>query len=370
MLLPIFSDARGQYVLLKEKVDNMPLLQRARIRAIEFREKIDRSHLLGNARFRILATFVTLLLVWLISAGVYMKHHNPQGGEQAPPPPPPPPPKVLPPMPMVEVSKMLRETHAVPATGPGNYTNGAFFDAAKVAVIIEDRPLENLIPLIIHFSAVLGPSWPVVLFTSLTSIHDSAALRRHLSSERVIIRSLPADLKFETHFDVSLFLTQPWFWEQLAPAKNVLLFQTDSIICGNAQLSVDDFLDYDLIGAPIQEEWHGQGYNGGLSLRNRALVLDIIEHDTKIHPLNATAELDIDKYEDQWFYMRMLDHKANLPSEDIAKTFSVQTLFYEFPVGYHQPEKFQKENMTLIEQWCPEVKLVTDKLLKCEPPIC
>ncbi|KFY74293.1 hypothetical protein V499_05672 [Pseudogymnoascus sp. VKM F-103] len=372
MVLPSFNDARGQYSVLREKVDSLPFLQRARIRTIQFRERVDRSGLLGNARFRLLAAFVTLAFVWLV-AGISRTAPAPSAPATpaAPPPPPPPPPPVLPPMPMIEIADLLRETKSLAANAPGPYANGTYFESDRVAVIIEDRPLENLIPLILHYSAVLGPAWPVVLYTSMPSIQNSSSLRRSLEEKRIMIRSLPVGLKFETHFDVTKFLTQPWFWEQLAPAKNVLLFQADAMICGNAHLRVDDFMHYDLVGAPIQyEKWHGQGYNGGLSLRNRQLILDIIATDVALHPLDPEAEEDTDRYEDQWYFMRMRERGANLPIEDVAKTFAVQTLYYEFPIGYHQPEKFQAENMTLIEEWCPEVKLVTNKLLKCEPPIC
>ncbi|KFY81957.1 hypothetical protein V500_10935 [Pseudogymnoascus sp. VKM F-4518 (FW-2643)] len=373
MVLPSFNDARGQYSVLREKVDSLPFLQRARIRTIRFREQLDKSRLMGNARFRLLAAFVTLAFVWLLAAGISKTPPAPPAPAvpPAPPPPPPPPKPVLPPMPMIEIADLLRETKSLAADAPGPYANGTYFESDRAAVIIEDRPLENLIPLILHYSAVLGPAWPVILYTSMPTIQNSSSLRRSLEEKRILIRSLPAGLKFETHFDVTKFLTQPWFWEQLAPAKNVLLFQADAMICGNAHLRVDDFMDYDLVGAPIQEEkWHGQGYNGGLSLRNRQLILDIIATDVALHPLDPEAPSDTDRYEDQWYFMRMRERGANLPIEDVAKTFAVQTLYYEFPIGYHQPEKFQAENMTLIEEWCPEVKLVTNKLLKCEPPIC
>lgn len=293
----------------------------------------------------------------------------------APPPPevaaPPAPPPLLPPM--IEVAKLVEITKSQPPIGKGTFANGTFFEADKVAVIMETRALNNLIPLILHFSTVLGPSWPIILLTSRSVTHliDSAALRSAMKSGRVIIRYLPEGLMFETHFDVSLFLTKPWFWEELAPAGRVLMFQADSILCANAKLGVDDFLGWDLVGAPITEAWHGQGYNGGLSLRNREMTLDITRNDYAKHPLNSTSDQDIEKYEDQWFFKRFQERGAKMPSTDVAKTFSVQLEYYDFPVGYHQPMEFQKEHREEIERWCPEVRLIEGvELLKCEPPIC
>ncbi|KAI9056175.1 hypothetical protein LZ554_001103 [Drepanopeziza brunnea f. sp. 'monogermtubi'] len=49
----------------------------------------------------------------------------------------------------------------------------------NVAAIIEDRPLANLAPLLLHFSSVLGPAWPSVLFTSKnTFLNQSIPFRR------------------------------------------------------------------------------------------------------------------------------------------------------------------------------------------------
>src|SRR5277367_600394 len=98
-----------------------------------------------------------------------------------------------------------------PSKSSGNMTIGN-----KVATIIENRPFDNLIPLILHFSSVLGPTWPIVLFTSLSlsNLSDSAPFKAGLMDGRFEIRSLPSDVQFTNHKDVSSFLTKPWFWEQ------------------------------------------------------------------------------------------------------------------------------------------------------------
>jgi Protein of unknown function (DUF5672) len=166
-------------------------------------------------------------------------------------------------------------SHATNSWAPSN--SGNFVIGKKVAVIIENRPSHNLIPLILHFSSVLGPSWPILLFTSLSSsnLSDSAPFNEGLSNGQFRIRSLPRDIQLTNHKAVSSFLTKPWVWEQLAPADHILLFQADSIICANAQQHVDDYLQYDMIGAPIADG-AGQGYHGGLSLRNRKKMLQIV----------------------------------------------------------------------------------------------
>lgn len=180
---------------------------------------------------------------------------------------------------------------------PTEYLN--ISTSAKVAAIIETRTSGNIIPLILHFASVLGPSWPIILYTdsaSLTSFQSSHSFNSLISSGRMTLRSLPSGAYFPNWDSVSGFLTSKWLWENLAPAENVLLFQADSILCANAARSVDEFFEWDFIGAPIAERW-GKGYNGGLSLRKRQTVLRVLEEWTygkksRPHP------------EDQWFFAR------------------------------------------------------------------
>lgn len=255
-----------------------------------------------------------------------------------------------------------------------------FLQGKKVATIIEDRALDNLMPIILHFASVLGPEWPIVLFTSIDVNPISAAIRRLMNQDRLFIKQLPNSVHFSDHASVSAFLTKPWLWHQLAPADHVLLFQADSMICGNSPQSIEDFLQYDLIGAPIDTTRFGEGYNGGLSLRNRNRILDIIyasnfDNETHVDD-NIVANVNVD-FEDQWFYKKMMELAvkpspsgdgstlpgANLPSQEIAMKFAVETISYEWPLGYHQPARFQPGRMEQIERWCPEVRMVTTDLI-------
>jgi len=139
------------------------------------------------------------------------------------------------------------------------------------------------------------------------------------------------------------------------------------MLCANAARSVDDFFEYDFVGAPIGEA-RGQGYNGGLSLRKRSTMLRIIR------------EFDWEKYEeprheDQWYYARMLELKnANyndedtppptivLPSMEVARSFAVETIDYPHPLGVHQVLRYIENKYLSMDEWCPEYKLCSDDL--------
>lgn len=219
------------------------------------------------------------------------------------------------------------------------------------AIIIESDMVPNLVPLMLHFATVLGPSWGMLLFTLRERWVSprSPAFERLQASGRLQVRFLPAGTDLGSSAAVSRFLTGPWLWEQLEAAPRVLLFQSDSVLCAKSEARVEDYLGYDLVGAPIAPVY-GDGYNGGLSLRNPRLFLQIVR-ETDF----ATSG---EKFEDQFFYNELKKRGASLPSPDVAKTFSVETVYYETPLGYHQPQRWQEEHMDTIEEWCPEVKML------------
>ncbi len=174
-------------------------------------------------------------------------------------------------------------------------------DSSKAAVIVETRFRMNLIPLILHFASVLGPSWPIIIYTSVEAINSfatSAALKRYIKTGTVTLRLLPQETFFTNSDSVNKFMTETWLWESLDPAEHVLLFQSDSMLCGNAARSVDDYLHYDLVGAPIRKGL-GVGYNGGLSLRKRSTTLKVLERWSW-----EETQSKGDRFEDQWYYNR------------------------------------------------------------------
>ena len=60
-------------------------------------------------------------------------------------------------------------------------------------------------------------------------------------------------------------LTSQKFYSYI-PTEQFLIFQTDTLICGDCKDQIYEFMDYDYVGAP-NPEWVG---NGGLSLRKKA----------------------------------------------------------------------------------------------------
>jgi len=47
----------------------------------------------------------------------------------------------------------------------------------------------------------------------------------------------------------------------------------------------------------------------------------------------------------------------HLPSLEVARTFSVETIDYPHPLGVHQVHRWLDEQMLSLDEWCPEYKL-------------
>lgn len=145
---------------------------------------------------------------------------------------------------------------------------------------------------------VLGPSWPIYVYTNqegIDAFSTSATMKWAVSSRQISLFSLPEGVTFPNVDEYSAFMTSRWIWDAVAPAENIFIFQADSILCSNAPMSVDDFLDWDFIGAPISENY-GEGYNGGLSLRRRSSTLRLLER--------FNWEDSRPMFEDQWYYKK------------------------------------------------------------------
>jgi hypothetical protein len=154
-----------------------------------------------------------------------------------------------------------------------------------------------------------------IVYTSpeaLGQFSTSAALARYLKSKTIQIRTLPQTVLFTNSDSVNKFMTEKWLWENLAPAEHILIFQSDSMLCANAARSVEDFFEYDLVGAPIDSKL-GRGYNGGLSLRKRTSVLRVLSEWS----WEETKTKD-DRFEDQWFFNRYVSPNLS-PIREVAK---------------------------------------------------
>ncbi|KAI0879718.1 hypothetical protein GGS24DRAFT_495735 [Hypoxylon argillaceum] len=207
---------------------------------------------------------------------------------------------------------------ALSPTAPSSFQpQNSPLNVSKVALLIEDRPLPVLAPLLLHFISVVPPDWRFRFMgsaESVASVNGSHAVRAQVASGKLDLTRIPANASTGGQELISRFLTSRWLYETaLRPAEWLLVFQTDSILCANSRQNLNDFLDYDWVGAP----WNPSGRfggNGGLSLRRVSAIIEVLRDQVRA---------DGSEPEDVWLTER-LGHRpgARMANGTLSLTFS------------------------------------------------
>jgi len=195
----------------------------------------------------------------------------------------------------------------------------------KVAVIVEPRRSEVLIDLLRWMLYLLSPvGWKFIVYAGTQNSQQIHELVDTLDVADILeVRELNTDNL--TIRDYNVMLTSKSFWEEM-PFENILIFQTDTLLLDN---KLDVFLEYDYVGAPwnknlwwLNSSEHVTG-NGGLSLR------------TKSGMLRAVETFPYDGGNEDGFFCSCKDTLKIAPY-DVAMQFSIETVFYETPKGFHK----------------------------------
>ncbi|KAH8816960.1 hypothetical protein F5884DRAFT_241150 [Xylogone sp. PMI_703] len=258
-----------------------------------------------------------------------------------------------------------------PVVYKGNGTT-PLYDPSKLVFLVETRPIPHLPALFLHMMQIVPPEWQFLFMGSAEAIsfmRSKPAILRLESSGRLRIQTIPPEYQVTDRENVSQMFTDIHLYRDImAPAEHVLVFQPDAIFCTNSEQSLNDYLDWDWIGAPWGAgiQWGG---NGGLSLRKISRILQVLEKESRTagHP----------ELEDLWLTNRMKDlDGAKMPNATISKHFSVESVWDESPMGYHigwlgvhHPQIWDNEDqVNHILKYCPEVKMILGMKLEMDKP--
>lgn len=95
-------------------------------------------------------------------------------------------------------------------------------------MIIEKRNLPTLLTTVSTFMARTPPEWPFKIYYGRDNefaLRNSHILKHQIASGKLTLVQLPNEDDIHDGRSLSRYLTQPAFWEELAPAKHVLFFQ-------------------------------------------------------------------------------------------------------------------------------------------------
>jgi hypothetical protein len=213
------------------------------------------------------------------------------------------------------------------------------------AVIIEPRKHMALRFVIQNFLENLSPEWGMVVCHGTQNVEYVKAILHELNSPR-IVNVVNLHVSNLTNANYSKLLVTPAFYN-LIPTETFLIFQTDSIILAPNKELINTVLEYDYVGAPWRNGFVG---NGGLSLRKKSKMLEIIQRKPYMN-----------NNEDEYFSKIPSYITYHIPSFEIAKRFSVEMVFYEAPFGIHNCWKYlSSAEMDTLTTRYPEIKTLME----------
>jgi len=234
-------------------------------------------------------------------------------------------------------------------TIPTNKTSSTMFHP-NIAVIVDFRTVDHIVAIIHNVNDHIPSTWPIQIFHGKDNqdFIKNSTLAPLISSGKIFL-SLMEEVYGKSR--ANELLTSSKFWQRVRGEK-ILLFQIDSAMCSNSRHKVTDFLQYDYVGAPWDLSFFSfdRRYrvgNGGFSLRTRSKLLALL----------ALVPYDSRMPEDVWYAQNLHRVNGSIPSIEIAQTFSVESMYYERPVGVHRFPwkcKFRAD----LAKTCPESMLV------------
>lgn len=204
------------------------------------------------------------------------------------------------------------------------------------AIIVEPRKHKALEFVLNNFTKNLDNNWNFIIICSINNKEYVENIKNKLNININIIDILKDNLTIKEY---NSLLTSKKFYD-LIPTEIFLIFQTDSMILEKNKYKINDFLEYDYVGAP----WNnGKVGNGGLSLRRKSIMLDILNKKSYNHSQN----------EDYYF---SLSYNINKPNYNKAKEFSIETCYHDNPFGIHKIWNYLNQEVynKLIKEY-PEI---------------
>lgn len=228
------------------------------------------------------------------------------------------------------------------------------------AIIIEPRPHNALFFVLDNFLENLSNNWTIILFHGNKNTHFiSTMIDSKLLQYKHRIRLINLKIDNLTGHEYSSILKNKDIYDHIE-TDHFLVFQTDTLILKENKHIINDFLQYDYVGAPWKMD-HNVG-NGGLSLRRKSKMLEIIDENNK-HPIfeiygNKFHASEI--HEDVFFSYCKNVHTYK-PDFETAKQFSVETILYLNSFGIHKPWQYlAPDEWEQFRDKYPEVQTLKD----------
>lgn len=239
-------------------------------------------------------------------------------------------------------------------------------NSEKESVLIEFRPMPHIEFLLRNTMYQLGEGWSHTIVCGKGNYQMIQSICDFVSED---IRIIALDYE---NIDINIYNNlcyDPFFWRSLRGEK-ILLYQEDSILFNQ---SINDFLQYDYIGAPwkLNVSSKYRVGNGGLSLRSKSVILSVLDENRILNTFeDIKRRRKFPRYdripEDLFFAKEIQDKGGKIPTVSVASLFSTENIVNKHSMGGHQfwlfdpswRSRMEKlivnyETMMILNSWLP-----------------
>jgi len=225
-----------------------------------------------------------------------------------------------------------------------NYNKEHFYNTKYTAVIVEPRQHKALSYVLKNFLSNLSIDWNIIIMHgNKNKEFVDNIIKNDLYMFKYRVTTINLNVDNLTINEYNNLLKSKNFYNNI-PTETFLIFQTDSIICEENKYLINKFLKYDYVGAPLGNV-NGEVGNGGLSLRKKSKMLEIIDN------CPPTG-----KNEDVYFsFHSCVD--VYRPTTEEAKKFSIENMYSDKSFGIHKSWVYlSKDDTNKIKKNCKSLE--------------
>jgi hypothetical protein len=203
----------------------------------------------------------------------------------------------------------------------------------------------------------MDPSWDMYVFYGSSSRSFAKEATQDITGRKLFL--LPLDTDNLTPQQYNELFKKAEFWNRV-DAENILVFQTDAVICPASDYKIDQFTKYDYIGCATEhcvkvingekpEDDHYFYGVGGLSFRKKSFMMKCIRDNPDV---KAAFPEDV-------FFSNCVAESPNKPIDGYELSrFCSQTSFQKKSWGAHKISRMKdpKEQGDFIN-YCPLSKI-------------
>lgn len=197
--------------------------------------------------------------------------------------------------------------------------------ALYTAFIIEPRQHLALQFVINNMVQNLDERWKILVFHGLKNedyVQNIIVKDDIINKNKDRIKLVQMNVDNLTKMEASNMLCKESFYDHI-DTEMFLMLQTDAMISSVCKNLVYNYMNYDFVGAPWQNECIG---NGGLSLRRKSKMLEII----RFHPNDTELPEDV-------YFSSTYENEMNIkkPTYEEATHFSIEKCYNGPAFGIH-----------------------------------